>query len=53
MFSCYYEMIPEYVPNPTSITTGLGIQFAAQNRLFIYYHVKPSFFTGYTRVESI
>jgi len=48
----YYEMIPEYVPNPTSITTERGIQFASQNRLFIYHHVQPSFFTGYSQVES-
>lgn len=48
----YYEMIPEYVPNPTSITTGRGVQFVAQNRLFIYHHIQPSFFTGYTRLES-
>jgi len=46
------EMIPEYVPNPTSITTGRGIQFAAQDCLFIYHHVQPSFFTGYKRLES-
>jgi len=47
----YYEMIPEYVPNPTSITTGRGVQFAAQDRLFIYHHVQPSFFIGYMRTE--
>lgn len=48
----YYEMIPEYVPNPTSITTARGFQFVSQDRLFIYHHVQPSFFVGYTRVES-
>lgn len=48
----YYEMIPEYVPNPTSITTERGIQFASQNRLFIYNHVQPSFFTGFTQMET-
>ena len=47
----YYEMIPEYVPNPTSITTGRGVQFIAQDRLFIYHHVQPSFFIGYMRTE--
>jgi len=47
----YYEMIPEYVPNPTSITTRRGVRFAAQNSLFIYHYIQPSFFTGYTRVE--
>lgn len=48
----YYEMIPEYVHNPTSVTTSRGVQFKAQNRLFIYHHVQSSFFLGYTRVES-
>jgi len=47
----YYEMIPEYVPNPTSITTGRGVQFIAQDRLFIYHHVQPSFFIGYMWTE--
>ncbi len=47
----YYEMIPEYVPNPTSITTGRGIRFTAQGSLFMYYHVQPSFFKGYSQVE--
>ena len=47
----YYDMIPEYVPNPTSITTGRGMQFAAQGTLYLYYHVQPSFFKGYRQEE--
>lgn len=47
----YYDMIPEYVPNPTSITTCRGMQFAAQQSLFLYYHVQPSFFKGYKQEE--
>lgn len=47
----YYEMIPEYVPNPTSITTARGIRFAVQNTLYLYYHVQPSFFKGYKQEE--
>lgn len=47
----YYEMIPEYVPNPTSVTTAPGIQFSSGGTLFIYYHVQPSFFCGYTCKE--
>lgn len=43
----YYDMIPEYVPNPTSITTSRGMRFEAQGALFLYYHVQPSFFKGY------
>lgn len=48
----YYEMIPEYVPNPTSVTTGRGVRFTAQDSLFIYYHVQPAFFKGY-RQEKV
>jgi predicted transcriptional regulator of viral defense system len=48
----YYEMIPEYVPNPTSVTTDRGVRFTAQNSLFIYYHIQPSFFKGY-RQEKV
>lgn len=48
----YYDMIPEHVPNPTSITTGRGMQFEAQGALFLYYHVQPSFFKGY-KLETL
>ncbi len=48
----YYEMIPEYVPNPTSVTTDRGMRFTAQDSLFIYYHVQQSFFQGY-RQEKV
>jgi predicted transcriptional regulator of viral defense system len=47
----YYEMIPEYVPNPTSITTNRGIRFTAQKTLFLYHHVQFSFFAGYTQTQ--
>jgi predicted transcriptional regulator of viral defense system len=47
----YYDMIPEYVPNPTSITTGRGMHFEAQGTLFLYYHVQPTFFKGYRQDE--
>jgi predicted transcriptional regulator of viral defense system len=48
----YYDMIPEHVPNPTSVTTGRGITFTIQHILLIYYHIQPSFFKGY-RQEKI
>lgn len=48
----YYEMIPEYVPNLTSVTTDRGVRFTAQDSLFIYYHIQPSFFKGY-RQEKV
>ncbi len=47
----YYEMIPEYVPNPTCVTTDRAVQFTAQNCLFIYYHIQPSLFMGYYQTE--
>lgn len=47
----YYDMIPDYVPNPTSITTCRAMQFPAQGALFLYYHVQPSFFTGYKQED--
>ncbi len=47
----YYDMIPEYVPNPTSITTGKGMRFVALETWFIYYHVPPSFFKGYSQEQ--
>jgi hypothetical protein len=47
----YYEMIPEYVPNPTCVTTDRAVQFIAQSRLFIYYHIQSSLFTGYSHAE--
>jgi len=46
----YAGMIPEYVPNPTSITTERATRFSAQGTLFIYHHVRPSFFKGYRKV---
>jgi predicted transcriptional regulator of viral defense system len=47
----YYGMIPEHVPNPTSITTNRGIRFTAQQTLFLYHHVQSPFFTGYTQTQ--
>ncbi len=47
----YYDMIPEYVPNPTLITTERAIRLQAVNSLFIYHHVKPAIFSGYIQVE--
>ncbi|MGE5341839.1 MAG: type IV toxin-antitoxin system AbiEi family antitoxin domain-containing protein [Candidatus Omnitrophota bacterium] len=47
----YYEMIPEYVPNPTSVTTSRGVQFGVNGTLFIYSHIQPAFFKGYKQEE--
>lgn len=45
----YYGMIPEHVPNPTSVTTGRGLRFTALDTLFLYYHIQPSLFKGYRK----
>lgn len=47
----YHDMIPEYVPNPTSVTTERGCRFSWDSSLFIYYHVQPALFFGYRQVE--
>lgn len=47
----YYEMIPEYVPNPTCVTTNRAVQFMAQGRLFIYHHIQPSLLTDYLQAD--
>jgi len=46
----YYDMIPEFVPNPTLITTRRTRRIAFRDRLFIYHHVRSPFFFGYRRV---
>lgn len=43
----YYDLIPEHVPNPTSVTSGRGIRFMFRDNLFIYRHIQPAFFLGY------
>jgi len=45
------QMIPEFVSNPTSMTTSRGTEFIFENRLFTYHFVQPSLFTGYIREE--
>ncbi len=47
----YYEMIPEYVPNPTSITTERGIRISALETMFIYHHIKPAYFNGFEQID--
>jgi predicted transcriptional regulator of viral defense system len=47
----YYDMIPEFVPNLTSITSERGITFKFKNKLYVYCYVKPLFFTGYSRIK--
>lgn len=47
----YYQMIPESVPNLTSVTTARGTEFIFKDRLFTYYFIQPSLFTGYIQEE--
>jgi len=47
----YRQMIPEFVPNLTSLTTSRGTEFIFKDHLFSYHFVQPSLFTGYIREE--
>ncbi|MCK4337023.1 MAG: hypothetical protein KAX11_03700 [Candidatus Aminicenantes bacterium] len=47
----FHGMIPEDVPNPTSITTTRAEDFQAIGRLFLFKHIKPAYFTGYVKTE--
>jgi predicted transcriptional regulator of viral defense system len=47
----FHGIIPEETPNTTSVTTARAEDFQAAGRLFIYRHIKPSYFKGYSRVK--
>ena len=47
----YYDLIPEHVPNPTSVTSGRGSRLLFRDNMLIYYHIQPSFFNGYEQRE--
>jgi len=47
----YHGIIPEETPNPTSVTTARADDFQALGRLFIYRHIKPGYFNGYSKVK--
>lgn len=47
----YYQMIPESVPNLTSVTTTRGTEFIFKDHLFTYHFIQPSLFTGYIQEE--
>jgi len=44
----FHGMIPEAAFHPTSITTRRGIQFESLGHIFLYHHVSPVLFRGYT-----
>ncbi len=45
----YYDMIPDFVPNPTSITICRRMLFSALDAIFIYHHVPVDFFHGHSQ----
>lgn len=45
----FHGLIPEAVFNPTSITTGRGVEFTVRDRRYFYHHVQPAFFAGYEK----
>jgi len=47
----YRQMIPEFVPNPTSMTTSRATEFIFKDHLFSYHFIQPLLFTGYIREE--
>jgi predicted transcriptional regulator of viral defense system len=49
----YYGMIPEYVPQITSVTTGRPEKVENSLGRFSYRHISPALFFGYHHIEII
>ncbi|MEI6613807.1 MAG: hypothetical protein WCL37_02815 [Chrysiogenales bacterium] len=49
----YYHLIPEYVAQVTSITTGRPETVSNPMGDYIFKHVKKAFFFGYTTMEMV
>ena len=47
----HYELIPEYTPVVTSVTTGRPERIKTDMGTFFFSHVKKPWFTGYRQVE--
>ncbi|MHB1356688.1 MAG: type IV toxin-antitoxin system AbiEi family antitoxin domain-containing protein [Anaerolineae bacterium] len=47
----YYDLIPEYTPVTTSVTTGRPGMFETPLGGFSFRHIKTSWFHGYRRLE--
>lgn len=45
----FHGLIPEEAPNPTSVTTARAENFRTAGHLFIYRHIKPDYFLGYSK----
>ncbi|MEI7881286.1 MAG: hypothetical protein WCI95_10465 [bacterium] len=48
----WYGMIPEYVPETTSVTTGRPEILQTPVGSFSYQHIKPDWFMGYSQVKT-
>jgi predicted transcriptional regulator of viral defense system len=46
----FHGLIPEETPNPTSVTTARAKDFRATGHLFIYRHIKPEYFLGFSKI---
>ncbi|MCD6397176.1 MAG: type IV toxin-antitoxin system AbiEi family antitoxin domain-containing protein [Spirochaetaceae bacterium] len=49
----WYDLIPEYVPVVTSVTTNRTDTFHSSEGSFLYRHIKKSMFTGYRYTELL
>lgn len=47
----FHGMIPEAVPNPTSVTTVRADGFRFEGRSYLYRNIQPACFLGYERIE--
>ena len=49
----WYDLIPEYVPVVTSVTTTRTDTFHCSEGSFLYRRIKKSLFTGYRSIETV
>lgn len=47
----FHGLIPEEALNPTSVTTARAENFRTSGHLFIYRHIKPDYFVGYSKIK--
>jgi len=47
----YHDLIPEYVPSVTSITTGRPEELLTPLGTFIFKHIKKALFSGYQSID--
>ncbi len=47
----FHDLIPEYVPSVTSITTGRPEELLTPLGTFIYKHIKKDLFSGYKSID--